>query len=139
MKRVTIYKIVEEEITLYDHQNWFNMYSMQEVPKTVISVDLNNYETAMTDEIYIETVNVEKWDSCGQKYYVGVSPTLRDFLLKLREPDTFKHLNDKLDGVRASRKHAKDKLGAMLADRHEINTASTWTRIKWVFTGVKTK
>jgi len=156
MKRVTLFKVVTEELMVADHAEFYEQMHMPMLSSAIVQGSGEMACSPVGKKITMPIrkhmrrteLSLEYLELCGQGHYyqhpvngysteetyIAIDPAAERVIdieivemLRLREAETVLRRNiSKLE-------HENEGYNSVI---EEIKAASLWTRIKWVFTGV---
>lgn len=129
MKQVTLFKIVEERMMVGDHDSMIRMHGFQDV------APVGRYDVAAPLETSVREINARiervRFPNGGEVFR-ALHPRDKEKISSFVEQKEINALNSSLESYKQTGREQFD-------DICKYREAGFWTRVKWLFTGVKIK
>ena len=132
MKEVKLIKFETQDILVSHLSDCFEIAHANTNPIHEI-VGSHEYVPAFVD---IERVRIERIIDHGVTHYIAVSEKVWEYLYLMENPVTAEVQQGKIEYLRDWKSKAMVTIEVSALQYKRIVTASIWTRIKWLFTGV---
>lgn len=131
MERVTLYKVVKEEVTTARRDS----IEVQHMGFTDCFV--KNSGDLVYGLCEIERIEIEEVRNNHSHFLYGVSRDVKDLLLNIRDPEKFERLDSEVKRYRHMTDAMTSKSRALEGMIKTTESANFLTRLKWLFSGVK--
>ncbi len=132
MKEVKLIRFDTQEIMVDDLRNCIDMRTLDKPFNEIVGS--HEYIPHFVD---VENIRIERIVDHGVEHYIAVSERIWEYLYLIENPVTGKTQQARIDALKAYKSNAMVTIEIKVNQYKRITTASLWTRIKWVFTGVK--